>query len=758
MAFRSSGKSSQMIINHAIWKAVTIPREHRCIVSNTLPQAIELMKGVREVLLASPLLKSMTPSNRSQAWSAKEIELINGSRIIARAYNPNVRGLHLTGIYCLTKEANVLCEEGSKSIADVKVGEKVLTHKNRFRKVLNVYKRKWKGKIYELITESGIKIKLTKGHPVLVKSGKSHTLFKRVEKLKEKDVINIPCTGSSPFIYHPNLIKLDSNLARFMGFYVSEGCYSDGINISCNNKFYDIYLSLMKSIFPKVSVYKNGSIRSLCYFNRRLGKKYKKWFGHRAVNKNIPDFIFRSSRNIQAAFLIGLLDGDGHYEKDHCDWTTISEMLFENVKSLSNKIGLVYHIYNRKKDGSYRLYFPVQSMNQLKMCCFSDRYGGFIQEEIVSLKIKKSYSYVYNIEVEEDNSYTANLLSLHNCDEIGEYGDHEILRKAIMPTIRAKRGQFVGLGTPTSELDLLHAIERDPGFSSIHFDRFPAQGDKGNLFEQRYPDTQILHQDGIIKIIDKKSTNVVETYDNMSWSQEFMLKPLSSADRLFPENIIMECIDENEAFQMYPKNMKQYFGGADFAMSAQSGSDYTVVTVIEKSMDTHKLKIVWMERWKGLDYVVQKQRIKEIVDRYGITKMLGDENSFGKIFIYDLKAEGVPIEGYKFTYQSHSKEELVKALRDQFDKKGFIIPYSNQDTQTYMTIKTLIDELSKFGIIFDAKKGIVQFKGMGTHDDCLISLALANFIARHVSMACFKVIKGSQRVNANSDAFLVAKT
>jgi hypothetical protein len=118
---------------------------------------------------------------------------------------------------------------------------------------------------------------------------------------------------------------------------------------------------------------------------------------------------------------------------------------------------------------------------------------------------------------------------------------------------------------------------------------------------------------------------------------------------------------------------------------------------------------------------------------------------------------GMPIEGYKFTHQSQSKEEIIKALRDQFEKQGFIIPYDRNDTKTYMTVTTMVDELTKFGIIFDHRHGIVKFEGTGKHDDMVISLGLANFIARHVSMACFKVLKGTNRGKA-PNPFVVSKT
>lgn len=364
-------------------------------------------------------------------------------------------------------------------------------------------------------------------------------------------------------------------------------------------------------------------------------------------------------------------------------------------------------------------------------------------------------------------AYNDNVRGLHvdglGCDEMGEYQDHEILKKAVMPTIRAKKGFFVGVGTPKSELDLLHEIERDPGFSSIHFGRYPAEGGNTDLFgsqslfEERYPDVRIERRDGAVHIVNKKDDKTLETYNNLTWSQEFLLKPVSSQDKLFPSHMIEACIDPSVTFTYKPTTMKQYFMGVDFAMSAQAGSDYTVITILEKGMDSKKLKIVEIERFRGMDYTIQKDRILELAERYHITKALGDENNFGKTFIYDLRAMGVPMDGYKFSSTNKSKEDIIKALRDQFEKQGFIIPYSQDDAKTVTMVNCLVDELSKFGIIFDMRTKTVKFEGTGKHDDMVTSLGLANFIARHITMGVFSAIKGSE-VNRRSNPFIVSKS
>jgi len=200
-------------------------------------------------------------------------------------------------------------------------------------------------------------------------------------------------------------------------------------------------------------------------------------------------------------------------------------------------------------------------------------------------------------------AYNDNVRGLHvngvGCDEMGEYEDHEILKKAVLPTIRAKRGFFVGVGTPKSELDLLHEVENDPGFQSIHSDRFPAEGTKGDLFLNRYPDTIIKRVPGAVQICDKASGKIIETYSNMTWAQEFLLQPVSMKDKLFPDVLVKACLDPQLEFQEDVRNMCQYFMGVDFAMSAQSGSDFTVITILEKAPGTKKFKVVWVERLRG---------------------------------------------------------------------------------------------------------------------------------------------------------------
>jgi len=383
MAFRSSGKTRQLFVHYFLWKALINPNTQYLIISRTLPQAIEVLKDIRLTLVTNPLLKSFIPKNKSRTWSRTELEFSNHSRILSKAYNENVRGLHVDGVGCVTKETSIITSKGVKNINEVSKGDYVLTHKNRFKKVLETSERKWRGKIYEIVTERGIKIRITGEHPFLVKSG-SHKKWKRADRIKMGDYLNIPETGTNPVINFDNnkrWFRVTPILAQIMGYYVAEGSYMDGIRFSSSMP---VYQSILKTFFGKCSRYKNHTIFDYVVHDRALGKAFRNWFGNSSLTKKIPPFIFRSSRKVQTSFLVGLFDGDGHYSAGACDYTTSSLQLYNDVKQLCDLVGFKFSEYNSKfsplsSRENYRLRVPVQSMCLLRELFFSKKRGAHIE-------------------------------------------------------------------------------------------------------------------------------------------------------------------------------------------------------------------------------------------------------------------------------------------------------------------------------------------------------------------------------------------
>lgn len=66
--------------------------------------------------------------DRDEAWFQQEIKSANNDmRLIAQEY------------LCLEKDTNIITDGGCKKIKDIKIGDMVLTHKGRYRKVNNVF-------------------------------------------------------------------------------------------------------------------------------------------------------------------------------------------------------------------------------------------------------------------------------------------------------------------------------------------------------------------------------------------------------------------------------------------------------------------------------------------------------------------------------------------------------------------------------------------------------------------------------------------
>jgi phage terminase large subunit-like protein len=309
-------------------------------------------------------------------------------------------------------------------------------------------------------------------------------------------------------------------------------------------------------------------------------------------------------------------------------------------------------------------------------------------------------------------------------DEIGYWRDMDIITKVIPPMVRAKNGKIVFIGTPTSQIDAIHELQKNKAFLSKSYPANLKVDDK-SLWEMRYPNLSI-----------RKARL---EYDSMSWSREFLCKPLGAKDRIYPFELIQKSFDMDAKFQLIKNTHSAYFFGLDFALSAEAGSDYTVYSVLEKVKDVCRL--VNMERYKGLSYQAQKARIKQLADIYKPIKVVADEGSFGKSFVQDLRGDSIPVEGFRFTNQS--KQDLHTNLRNFFEQSRIIINKDESDIKTQMITKLLVNELSNFGVIYDKEKKAVKFEGLGEHDDMVNSLALACWGAKGGGNISWKVARGS---------------
>ncbi len=239
------------------------------------------------------------------------------------------------------------------------------------------------------------------------------------------------------------------------GWYTSEGSF-DGksiINFALNmNEKEEIKFicDQLDEIGLKYRIDTKDELSSSCVVTHSaiLGRFFAENFGSGAKEKKIPQWVRSLPKTYLSHFLKGLIKGDGGLDRDALVYECSSEGLvldlfdallkFDCVSSLfrtyKNNIKSAVKRGERKliKTGetlpAFRL---ICSMNQNRNlfeflglfheCNKREGHNYYIMDEDyvyfpIFKKVKEKYEgFVYNFEVEEDNSYVANNVIVHNC-------------------------------------------------------------------------------------------------------------------------------------------------------------------------------------------------------------------------------------------------------------------------------------------------------------------------------------------------------
>lgn len=352
---------------------------------------------------------------------------------------------------CFPKGMKVFTEKGVKDISKIKVGDIVLTHKGRFQKVTKVFERDYNGYL--------IKIKPL-GHRVIT-STPEHLFFTNnnqwVEsKELEKEILTIPRLekiNSKSFVFsttknsystihsrekrknkarysHKTSIEVNEELMYLIGLYLAEGWVSRGGGSKTKNyvnfAFGDEPLliekcqNLIQSIFnQKTHIVKQRNQKgSIVYFgNIHLVKFFEQFYdcdGFRAKNKIIPKWIFGCEKSLLYPLINGYFDGDGCIYQDIRTVSSSSESLIVGVKIIMNELGMYFPMYTQFSK-------PSQiGGRQIKGGIFFTLKKEFTTGKkskplSVSLSKESFNGKVYNLEVENDNSYLIDCFPVHNC-------------------------------------------------------------------------------------------------------------------------------------------------------------------------------------------------------------------------------------------------------------------------------------------------------------------------------------------------------
>ena len=148
-----------------------------------------------------------------------------------------------------------------------------------------------------------------------------------------------------------------------------------------------------------------------------------------------------------------------------------------------------------------------------------------------------------------------------------------------------------------------------------------------------------------------------------------------------------------------------YIAGLDWALSY----DFTVLTII----NANTRELVYLDRYNGVDYSMQRQRIKAACDRFGVAGIVAEANAMGKPNNDELRRMGLPVRD--FTTTNSTKADIIENLAAAFEQGNIRI----------LNDATLIAELQAYEVD-RLPSGMVRYSAPdGLHDDCVMSLAMA---------------------------------
>lgn len=383
----------------------------------------------------------------------------------------------------------------SKQISKINIGDYVITHKGNKKKVIDKYEYDNTDGYLDSyrISNRNIKLQCTPQHEILaIKPSyynrridkKSYSIdnakfyqskdinkgdivlypknikMDEIDNKKTIDLINyLPDSHkykvSENYIWH-NLngikinrhVKIDENLARLGGYYISEGGSNKNrksIKFTFNNKeldYIDEVIFLLKNIFSEdinYNISPNRNATNIVVSSRIINLFLSDLFGRTAYEKKIPNIL--SSKELFFNLLETMIYGDGSKTIDRrLTYTTVSNTLAYQLSTYLKSYGLSTqlnkidsHVDKRGYESSDIYKIILSGFNISKLNNYLPNYkhtnseikpkniqrlqhqdDNYYYYQIIS-KDKVPYDgKVYDISIEDDSTYIANGISVHN--------------------------------------------------------------------------------------------------------------------------------------------------------------------------------------------------------------------------------------------------------------------------------------------------------------------------------------------------------
>ena len=355
------------------------------------------------------------------------------------------------GTPCFTAGNMVLTESGYRPIEDIRVGDRVMTHQGRLRRVSAVGKKMARN-IVDVKCATAPRIRCTSDHkfwsPVNPhRDNRRHaptyckTIFDGMEfrsiadigkggfvaRLREYELMMMP---KIPFAYNATT----KDIIELAGWYVGDG-HCAGFSEKKHKKVLLLSLNAEKVaafrarfadvINFTITPHSQGVLR-VQVANAKLCDWLVANFGHHAQNKRIPAWLIAAEPELCNAFIDGYMATDGFRNKDYsfaCSTTSLALAL-----GLSDLVGTCA-IY-RSKVAPKKTMFDGRIVNQRDFWnvrrSANKALRFHVHDKWMNVRVssieKCAPETVYNITVEGDHGYIVNGVCVSNCQSVSVAG------------------------------------------------------------------------------------------------------------------------------------------------------------------------------------------------------------------------------------------------------------------------------------------------------------------------------------------------
>ncbi len=330
------------------------------------------------------------------------------------------------GFPCFAKGTYILTEKGYIPIEDVSVGDKVLTHKGRWRKVTATMHRDG-ARLWDVNGFGILPTRTTAEHPYYVTKPDQPMEFKKVEQLDDSwySTMVLPDAESDGY---------SKEMWWIIGRYLADGWRVERKDRPSGGRIVFAISDDKRAEFEQRL--REAKLHGTYTKERTCGKyhvcnnqlyEYLEKFGKYAHGKRVPREALRLPREKAKYFFDGYMSGDGRSDREEA--TSTSAALILGMCIIAQRLGKsVPAVYYTRRD--------EKCVIQGRECRQRDTYtfrissksvkghyrARYVCRELYQPTESNDFGTVYNISVEEDESYIANGAIVHNCQDISVAG------------------------------------------------------------------------------------------------------------------------------------------------------------------------------------------------------------------------------------------------------------------------------------------------------------------------------------------------